>query len=474
MFQEQDLSSEQLSGLLRRQFLILPATFFCLLIVVGAMGIFVSSQSAHQLEKLHRSAVEPSLAIHEIRGQLTDITRQFDNLGSADEHENAARVSVLLRDMERVEPALSAQLEKCRGRSYELFLVDWAASWKRFLLRAKAKLSGHDNVRRSSQELKAEVIAFGDRMENVSQFIASDVQEQMESSTSFSTHWTTGLSLILAVGLLFIIGFTSFMLIRLGAQENQIRESNRMIQDQQRALVSSSKMSALGEMAGGIAHEINNPLAIIRTQASVAEDILLTLTPSPDIEALATRLKKIQSTTDRIAKIVRGLRAFSRSGEDTPFAEIRSTDLVGDTRSFCAERIRHGEVKIVEEIEEFFFDGQYTQLSQVLLNLLNNAYDAVCDKKGSWIKVSISLVSGWVQLRVEDSGAIPFEVRRKIFQPFFTTKEIGKGTGMGLAISLGIVKDHGGSLTLDEALPNTCFLIRFPQRQISRERKTAA
>jgi len=98
-----------------------------------------------------------------------------------------------------------------------------------------------------------------------------------------------------------------------------------------------------------------------------------------------------------------------------------------------------------------------------LLNLLNNAHDAIAHLPEKWVRVSVKALGDTVEIRVRDSGrGIPPDIAQKIFQPFFTTKEIGKGTGMGLSISLGIIKAHSGRLTLDESEPNTCFVLSLP------------
>jgi len=98
---------------------------------------------------------------------------------------------------------------------------------------------------------------------------------------------------------------------------------------------------------------------------------------------------------------------------------------------------------------------------------LNNAHDAIAARAEKWIKISVVDGNGFLEIKVTDSGTgISAEIREKIFQPFFTTKEIGKGTGMGLSISSGIIKNHCGELRVDEKCPNTCFSIRLPKKQL--------
>ena len=255
----------------------------------------------------------------------------------------------------------------------------------------------------------------------------------------------------------------------------ELVESQNIILGQQQALIASSKMSALGEMAGGVAHEINNPLASIKNLCSQIQEVV---DDDPlDRNLLKEMATKAEFTTDRIAKIVLGLRSFSRDGSKDPNQVVQIQQLIEETLSFCNERFTNdGTEVIIEDFNEALaIDGRATQISQVLLNLLNNAHDAIANFKEKWIKVSVLDGSGSLEIRVTDCGrGIPLENQNKIFQPFFTTKEIGKGTGMGLSISSGIIQSHHGELKLDPGSPNTCFVIRLPKNQEAADSAPAA
>jgi PAS domain S-box-containing protein len=245
-------------------------------------------------------------------------------------------------------------------------------------------------------------------------------------------------------------------------------KSDKIIHEQHQAMVASSKMSALGEMAGGIAHEINTPLAAIRTLSSQIEEVM---TDDPLDKGMVIEMaSKIVQTSDRIAKIVRGLRSFSRDGSHDSYSSVNVKQLIEDTLSFCHERFKNGGTDLIVDTDTFdsktCFEGRETEISQVLLNLLNNAHDAISEHKEKWIKVSVTENANDLEIRVTDCGlGITPENQKKIFQPFFTTKEIGKGTGMGLSISSGIIKGHQGELFLDNQAPNTCFVMRLPKKQ---------
>jgi PAS domain S-box-containing protein len=226
--------------------------------------------------------------------------------------------------------------------------------------------------------------------------------------------------------------------------------------------VAASKMSALGEMAAGIAHEINNPLAIINGRT----DLLRSRMEKGqfDAERIQSDLNAISDTVERIAKTVRGLLAFSRNQDDDQMRSVPIHRIVVETIDLCREKIRNRGIQLHVEVDsEIQIDCRENQISQILMNLLNNACDAIENHKNPWIRIAADVENGSLALRVVDSGAgIPLEVVEKIMNPFFTTKEIGKGTGLGLSISKGLAESHGGQLSFDTAEPHTCFLLQVP------------
>ena len=232
------------------------------------------------------------------------------------------------------------------------------------------------------------------------------------------------------------------------------------------ALVQGSKMASLGEMASGVAHEINTPLTVIQGKAF---QMLRALDGTPfGPQQQRDTLQRIIDTTERIARIIRGLKSFSRSGERDPFLPCSLRAMVRETLDLCEERMRHNGVELrLAEILDLHVNGRASQLSQVLLNLLGNAYDAVQSLPERWISVECRQGrKGRVELRVTDSGTgIPDAVAERMMQPFFTTKELGKGTGLGLSISKGIIEEHGGTLRLDRQSKNTCFVIELPVQE---------
>lgn len=244
--------------------------------------------------------------------------------------------------------------------------------------------------------------------------------------------------------------------------ESKAREEK--IAQQQIHLFSTAKMAALGEMAGGVAHEINSPLATIKSLLGQLGEIM---DEEPLDKALIKKMAATaEHTTDRIAKIIVGLRTFSRDESRDPFQMVKVQHVIDDTLSFCSESLKNRGIRL--DIEPFradlVFRGRPTEMSQVLLNLLNNAADAIADAQDKWIRIRASELKEAIEIRVIDSGGgVPLEIQQKLFQPFFTTKEMGKGTGLGLSVSARIVQNHQGQLMLDAQSPNTCFVIRLPK-----------
>lgn len=242
--------------------------------------------------------------------------------------------------------------------------------------------------------------------------------------------------------------------------------ARRQLEEHQKMLLISAKMSALGEMAGSIAHEINNPLLVILGKAEQLREVLAR--PGADPAQVEEVIGKIETTAKRISKIVKGLRTFAREGEKDPFQLVSVAALVEETLSLCTQRfLNHGiRVDVGAIPEGLAVQCRAVQVSQVLLNLLGNAFDAVDNAVEKWVRLDFVVHGNELHLYITDSGpGIPPEIRDKIMQPFFSTKEIGKGTGLGLSISKGIIEDHRGKLALSSAGPNTQFIVTLPLRQ---------
>lgn len=244
------------------------------------------------------------------------------------------------------------------------------------------------------------------------------------------------------------------------------------VRENELKLLQSARMATLGEMAGGIAHEVNNPLAIIHGRA---RQILRALDRGlVDSEKLKVDIGKIESTADRIAKIIRGLRTFSRDSEGDPMNRESVKGMVHEVLDLARERFKNHEVDLqVNASEDIHVMCRSQQFGQVMLNLVNNAHDAAIVQPEKWVRIEVERVGKVARISVVDSGrGIPANVAMKMMNPFFTTKEVGKGTGLGLSISKGIAEDHGGRLIYDSTASNTTFLFELPLAEQNSETGT--
>lgn len=233
------------------------------------------------------------------------------------------------------------------------------------------------------------------------------------------------------------------------------------------AVEEASKLASLGEMAGGIAHEINNPLAIIYGKANQVRERIESGNASP--ESITEGIKKIEDTAMRIAKIVRGLSTLSRHTETDPFEKTDLAEIVEETVLLCEERFKNRDITCrVTSLCKAKVFCRPAQISQVLLNLLNNASDAIEGLEHRWIEVAVDELDERVRLIVRDSGAgIPPALIPRLMDPFFTTKDPGKGTGLGLSIAKAIMEDHQGNISYNQSSSNTEFVAEIPKERIS-------
>ena len=244
--------------------------------------------------------------------------------------------------------------------------------------------------------------------------------------------------------------------------EAEIVHRTAELEAQRERTLEGEKMAALGEMAAGMAHEINNPVAVIQITSEQMQDLLSDETP--DIPMLQDMTKNIQMMGLRISKIVRALKSFARNGEQDPMVKTPIAQIIDETMVLCQEKFRNRGVDLrCDEIPtSLTLSCRAVQISQIVLNLLTNALDAVEELPEKWVSISYTDDAQSLKLIVTDSGnGIPEHIRDKILQPFFTTKEVGKGTGLGLSISKGIMESHQGDLSIDTKCSNTRFVLNF-------------
>lgn len=243
---------------------------------------------------------------------------------------------------------------------------------------------------------------------------------------------------------------------------NQKKLMEISLEEEQQKTIQSSKLATLGELAAGLAHEVNNPLTIIFGYIRVLEEEILS--QEDNYELMLKHLGLIKNAAQRAAKIVVNLKDFARDGSSDPFMELPSSQLIAVVLDLCSERFKkHGIHLDVSVISDPMIYCRKIELSQVLLNLLFNSFDALENKEEKWVRLKVEEVNQAIEISVVDSGeGLTAEVAERIFTPFFTTKKVGFGSGIGLSISQRIVLNHGGELYYDRNSTHTKFVIRLP------------
>ncbi len=254
-------------------------------------------------------------------------------------------------------------------------------------------------------------------------------------------------------------------------QEKTARDALSQLKETQAQLVQSGKLASMGELVSGVAHELNQPLMVIRANAQLLGR-WLKQSSNTSSEPLAS-LALVEANTKRMMTIINHLRTFSRDAKED-FTALDVNKAVEACRLMMGEQLRLRDIQLQLDLAENLpmIRGNEIQMEQVFLNLLTNARDAVEDQEEGSHKVRMinisTAVSGdggdKIEILVKDTGkGIPEENLDRIFEPFFTTKEIGKGTGLGLSISYGIIKDHNGEIKVAETgSEGTIFQIHLP------------
>jgi histidine kinase len=237
-------------------------------------------------------------------------------------------------------------------------------------------------------------------------------------------------------------------------------------------LIQASKMATLGEMATGIAHELNQPLSVVKTASSFFIK-KLDRQQTIDEATLGGMLRKIDANVDRATRIIAHMRQFARKSE-LKLERVQLNDILQRAFDIFSQQLKLRSIEVVWQTDPDLpkIDADPGRLEQVFINLLINARDAIEERWGvaeagpgeKRIVLGTRAAEQVVVCEICDTGAgIPASMVEKIFEPFFTTKQAGKGTGLGLSISYGIVKDCRGSIKVKpHASGGACFLMEFP------------
>lgn len=230
--------------------------------------------------------------------------------------------------------------------------------------------------------------------------------------------------------------------------------------------INASKLAAIGTLAGEIGHEINAPIAILKGIVFMLRQMMMDKKLNGQI--LNDKLGVMDSTLNRIAKIIDSLKNLSRKSSNELKEACILRGILQDVVALSDLKFAHNHVKLHYDIRNPILDNAVDcyqiQFSQVLVNVLTNAADAVMSAEDRWVEIIFKEDHNYIYIQVKDSGpGIPDELRKKIFEPFFTTKKCGEGTGLGLSISKNIMEAHGGDIQIGPPEEGSSFIIKLPK-----------
>jgi two-component system NtrC family sensor kinase len=272
--------------------------------------------------------------------------------------------------------------------------------------------------------------------------------------------------IIMLLGGLGIIAMAYILSKRMVSRIASADKEKLMMNEQ---VVETGKLASVGELAAGIAHEINNPVAIMIEEAGWIEDLLEDeeFQESENLNEFNRALEQIRTQGRRCKEITHKLLHFARK-TDSRIQEVEINEIIEELVALSAQKAKYSNVTINTVLQKDLPPLQVseTEVQQVFLNIINNALDAM-EKRGGVIDVTTLIEGDYIVVQVADNGpGIPEANLARIFDPFFTTKPVGKGTGLGLSICYGIIKKMGGEIVVHSVIEGgTTFRVMIPFRE---------
>ena len=259
---------------------------------------------------------------------------------------------------------------------------------------------------------------------------------------------------------------------KLNSYSDDLKKLIGVIDEQNSQIMESSQLVQLGEMAGGIAQEISLPINALKTHADKMNKAISAENGGSDKIEESTLMQSattITQTVDEVSRVIKTMRFLSRSGKNDPFEIVNIKQVVEDSLVYFKGKFeRNGiDLMIDFEKEDVWVQCKAVQISQIIINLLNNCNDFVSHLDEKWVKVELfEYQEDWIIISITDSGkGIPKNIAQMMFKPFYSTKKGHSGLGVGLSTSEVIAKEHGGKIWLDENSENTKIVIKLPKLQ---------
>lgn len=328
----------------------------------------------------------------------------------------------------------------------------------------------NDTVVEHSESMGAGQIRVMSRLKGGDWVLAFE-QDEPEAYTGLYSIRTVTV-VIFIVGLVVIVIVSVVLSRRLVSRIKQVDLEKEMMNEK---VIEAGKLASVGELAAGIAHEINNPVAVMVQEAGWVQDIIEDAEPGsiPMVEEFESSMNKIRAQGARCKQITHKLLSFARKTDPVPKI-VNINDVVHESIALCEHRVPSGSNKIQAEFAEGLPSVRLSpsEAQQIFVNLINNALDEMESTAGT-LKITTRLEDDQVVVDVSDNGpGIPDYILPRIFDPFFTTKPVGRGTGLGLSICHGIVKKWGGVITVNTAKGmGTTFHVKFPISKRDRAKK---
>lgn len=424
-----------------------------MLFIVGVH--YLNSGTANHFSSYQQVHFPSLTTIHEMETSLSQI-RHLTRTNASQENLPSPKLLALVENLKESTNKLS-QITKDLATPYA------TKSLENLVNLIQIDSRGNESERGLSERLQKIDLAITAVLNDLSQYKTSLEQLRSTQHSQFM-HWKLIMG---ALTLLFVATILTVRFVMIRELTSQIAKKKKVAAELEQQRVrseSAARLASIGEMAGGIAHEINNPIAIIKGYAEILTLHIKkgTLVPNEAGKLVANILK----TTDRIAKIVSSLRKLSRHSELDVKESVPLSTVIGEAMNLSTEKTKsHGfNVEIHLEANPEIICNP-VEFSQVIINLINNAFDATADLPERWMKIESHLSKNGesVEISLTDSGAgIPENLQFRIFQPYFTTKPLGKGTGLGLSISKSIIEGHGGTFEYDSHSKHTRFLLSLP------------
>ncbi len=246
----------------------------------------------------------------------------------------------------------------------------------------------------------------------------------------------------------------------------EIKNVQEFNEEQHSRIYEAAKLSVVGSIASAVSHQISGPLEALNAKIDQMQARIDKL-EEQNRKLFREDLLKIQNSSYHISNVVKGLRSISRNPFEESFIEHNLSLVIEDALSFCKERFQEKGIEILlEDPKDLRVKCKPTQISQVILNLLNNSCDAIEKLDSKWIKINVVEEANCIQIAVTDSGpGLAHEVVSQMMSPFFSTKKGTKVSGLGLSDSRDIIESHGGNFFYDSSGNNTRFIIELLREQ---------